>query len=93
MAWANLFARVFSKIATGNLPLAHATRRCPQGLEISVRPAAFLKRSVVFHWRSHLTVALGVVVATATLTGALLVGDSMRGGLLDHAVHRLGRID
>jgi hypothetical protein len=34
-----------------------------------------------------------VAVATAVLTGALLVGDSVRGSLRDLAVERLGRID
>jgi ABC-type antimicrobial peptide transport system permease subunit len=38
-------------------------------------------------------VALGVSVATAVLTGALLVGDSVRGSLRDLAIERLGRID
>ena len=37
--------------------------------------------------------ALGVAVATAVLTGALLVGDSVRGSLRDLTLQRLGRID
>ncbi len=36
---------------------------------------------------------MGVAVATATLTGALLVGDSMRGSLRDLALRRLGPVD
>ena len=36
---------------------------------------------------------LGVCVATAVLTGALLIGDSVRGSLQDLALSRLGRID
>lgn len=36
---------------------------------------------------------LGVAVATAVLTGALLVGDSVRGSLRDLTLQRLGRID
>src|SRR3954468_24566606 len=43
--------------------------------------------------RIHLAVALGVAVATAVLTGALLVGDSVRGSLRDLTLQRLGRID
>jgi putative ABC transport system permease protein len=50
-------------------------------------------RSLVHHGRNYLTVMLGVAVATAVLTGALLVGDSMRGSLRRIAVERLGRID
>lgn len=37
--------------------------------------------------------ALAVAAATAVLTGALLVGDSMRGSLRDLTLQRLGRID
>lgn len=50
-------------------------------------------RSLLFHWKSHLWVALAVAVAAAVLTGALIVGDSMRGSLRELAVGRLGRVD
>jgi ABC-type antimicrobial peptide transport system permease subunit len=53
----------------------------------------FLLRSLAFHWRMHLAVALGVAAATAVLTGALLVGDSVRGSLKHLALDRLGTID
>jgi ABC-type antimicrobial peptide transport system permease subunit len=49
--------------------------------------------SLAFHWRIHAAVALGVAAATAVLTGALLVGDSVRGSLKQLAFDRLGRID
>ena len=49
--------------------------------------------SLRYHWRMHLAVCGGVMVATAVLTGALLVGDSMRGSLRDLTLDRLGRID
>jgi len=49
--------------------------------------------SLMYHWRMHLAVALGVAAGTAVLTGALLVGDSMRGSLRALALERLGRID
>src|SRR4029079_1975350 len=52
----------------------------------------FLLRSLAFHWRMHLAVALGVAAATAVLTGALLVGDSVRGSLKHLALDRLGEI-
>jgi ABC-type antimicrobial peptide transport system permease subunit len=45
------------------------------------------------HWRMHLAVGLGVATATAVLTGALLVGDSVRGSLSDLTIERLGKID
>ena len=38
-------------------------------------------RSLLYHGRTNLAVAAGVAAATAVLTGALLVGDSMRGSL------------
>src|SRR3954452_910873 len=43
--------------------------------------------------RIHIAVILGVAVATAVLTGALLVGDSVRGSLRDLTLERLGKID
>lgn len=49
--------------------------------------------SLRYHFRIHAAVALGVLVATAVLTGALLVGDSMRGSLRHLTLDRLGRID
>ncbi len=52
-----------------------------------------LFRNLLFRWRSNLAVLLGVVIGTAVLTGALLVGDSLRGSLRDLTLKRLGRID
>jgi ABC-type lipoprotein release transport system permease subunit len=43
--------------------------------------------------RVHLAVAVGVAVTTTVITGALLVGDSMRGSLRDLALRSLGRVD
>ena len=53
----------------------------------------FILRSLVYHWRVNLAVSLGVAAATAVLTGALLVGDSVRGSLRRLTLDRLGRID
>ena len=52
-----------------------------------------MRRSLIHFWRIHLAVLLGTAVATAVLTGALLVGDSVRGSLRDLTLDRLGRID
>src|SRR5437016_1516417 len=46
-----------------------------------------------FHWRIHLAVALAVMTSSAVLTGALLVGDSMRGSLRHLLLDQLGSID
>lgn len=53
----------------------------------------FIFRSLFFYRRTHLAVALGVAAATAVLTGALVVGSSVRGSLRALTLDRLGRID
>ena len=45
-----------------------------------------------FFWRNRLGVLLGVVLASAVLTGSLLVGDSVDGSLRTFALQRLGNI-
>jgi ABC-type antimicrobial peptide transport system permease subunit len=50
-------------------------------------------RNLLFHWRGNLAVFLGVVVGTAVLTGALLVGDSLRGSLRERTVQQLGWVE
>src|SRR5262245_17408407 len=51
----------------------------------------YLLRSLFFHRRAHFAVLLGAAVGCAVLTGALLVGDSLRGSLRDRAeVQRQG---
>lgn len=50
-------------------------------------------RNLLFHWRGNLAVFLGVVVGTAVLTGALLVGDSLRGSLRERSLHQLGWVE
>jgi ABC-type lipoprotein release transport system permease subunit len=53
----------------------------------------FIFASLRHYRRVHIAVALGVAVATAVLTGALLVGDSVTGSLHELTLERLGRID
>ena len=50
-------------------------------------------RSLIHFWRSNLAIALGVAAATAVLTGALIVGSSMRGSLKDLTLSRLAGVD
>jgi len=52
-----------------------------------------MRRALTHFWRTQLAVALAVAVCGAVLTGALLVGDSVRGSLRDLTLDRLGRID
>ncbi len=50
-------------------------------------------RGLTYFWRLHLAVLLGAATCAAVLTGALLVGDSVRGSLIDLTLDRLGRVD
>ncbi|HUP21668.1 MAG TPA: FtsX-like permease family protein [Thermoanaerobaculia bacterium] len=52
-----------------------------------------MRDTLRYYWRSHVAVVAGATVATAVLTGALLVGDSVRGSLRELALDRLGEID
>ena len=52
-----------------------------------------MHRSLKHYWRINLAVIFSAAVATAVLTGALLVGDSVRGSLRDLTLNRLGKID
>ena len=49
--------------------------------------------SLKHYMRTNLAIALGVAAATAVLTGALIVGDSMRHSLRALTMERLGKID
>lgn len=44
-------------------------------------------------WRTNFALLLGIAIGTAVLTGALIVGDSIRGSLKALTIERLGRID
>jgi hypothetical protein len=52
-----------------------------------------LIRSLTHYWRANLAVVLCCAVAAAVLSGALVVGDSVRGSLRDLTLERLGAID
>ncbi len=49
--------------------------------------------SLRHYWRSNVAVVLTAAVAASVLTGALMVGDSVRGSLRQLTVDRLGGID
>ena len=48
---------------------------------------------MVYYWRTNLAVILGVATAVAVLSGALLVGDSVRASLRDLVLSRLGKTE
>ena len=49
--------------------------------------------SLKHFWRTNLALLIGIAVGTAVLTGALIVGDSVRGSLKALTIERLGLID
>jgi ABC-type antimicrobial peptide transport system permease subunit len=49
--------------------------------------------SLFYYWRSHVAVFLGVVAGTTVITGALIVGDSVRESLKQMSLDRLGDVD
>ncbi|HTB13295.1 MAG TPA: FtsX-like permease family protein [Bryobacteraceae bacterium] len=50
-----------------------------------------VRRSLIYFWRTNLAVIVGVATAAAVLSGALLVGDSVRASLRDLVLARLGK--
>lgn len=56
-----------------------------------MRASSLIKRSLAYYWQTNLVVILGVATAVAVLTGALLIGESVRGSLRDLVSQRLGR--
>ena len=65
----------------------------PTNSPLAVNRWQIALRSLFFYWRTNLSVACGVAAATAVLTGALIVGDSMRSSLRQLTIERLGQID
>jgi len=51
-----------------------------------------VRRSLAHYWQTSLLVLLGLMVASSVITGSMVMGDSMRGGLGDAALNRLGLI-
>lgn len=49
-----------------------------------------VSRSLLYHWRTGVVVIFGVAVASAVITGSLVIGDSVSGSLRDVALARLG---
>ena len=53
----------------------------------------FAIRTLRHFWRANFALLLGIAAGTAVLTGALIVGDSIRNSLKELTIQRLGRID
>jgi hypothetical protein len=52
-----------------------------------------LSSNLRHHWQTNIAVVLAVVAGTAVITGALVVGDSVRGSLYQMTLDRLGKVD
>ena len=49
-----------------------------------------IHRSLIFYKKQHLALLIGTIISTAVLTGALIIGDSVRGSLHSLVDKRLG---
>ena len=58
-----------------------------------MRTTRLIQRSLAYFWQTNLVVVLGVATAVAVLTGALLIGESVRASLRDLVAQRLGNTD
>jgi putative ABC transport system permease protein len=58
-----------------------------------MRATRLIQRSLAYYWQTNLVVVLGVATAVTVLTGALLIGESVRGSLRDLVSQRLGKTD
>jgi putative ABC transport system permease protein len=56
-----------------------------------MKTSTLVRRNLRYYWRTNLAVILGVATAVAVLSGALLIGDSVRESLRDLVLARLGR--
>jgi putative ABC transport system permease protein len=58
-----------------------------------MKTSTLILRSLMHYWRIHIAVLLGVVAGTAVISGALIVGDSVRDSLKTMSRERLGGVD
>lgn len=50
-------------------------------------------KSIKFYWKQNLALLVGTIISTAVLTGALIIGDSVRSSLLNLVDLRLGKAE
>jgi putative ABC transport system permease protein len=58
-----------------------------------MKPLTLILNSARHYWRTHLGVVLGAALGAMVLTGALLVGDSVKATLREQALARVGKAD
>src|SRR5947207_59553 len=71
------------------MPRRHESTKKNHGM----RMRSLVFRGLSYYWRTNAAVVTGVATAVAVLSGALLVGDSVRGSLRDLVLQRLGHTD
>ncbi|MCB9012749.1 MAG: ABC transporter permease [Bacteroidales bacterium] len=57
-----------------------------------MNPLQFIKRNLLYFRKKNLSLALGIAISTAVITGSLIVGDSVRHSLESIVGQRLGKI-
>ena len=58
-----------------------------------MKPSTFILKSLKFYWRQYFGIVFGMSVCTAILTGALIIGDSVKGSLVQLTLNRLGKTE
>ncbi len=58
-----------------------------------MKSSTLILRSLTHYWRIHVAVFFGVIAGTAVISGALIVGDSVRESLKAMSLERLGGVD
>lgn len=58
-----------------------------------MKPLTLILQSARHYWRTHLGVVLGAALGAMVLTGALLVGDSVKATLREQALARVGKAE
>ena len=58
-----------------------------------MKPITFVSRSLLFFKKQHLLVFMAALISTAVLTGALVIGDSVKFSLNQLVEQRLGKVE
>ncbi len=56
-----------------------------------IKDSIYIQRSLRYYWQQHFILLAGIIIATAVITGSLIVGDSVKDGLKSLIETRLGK--
>jgi putative ABC transport system permease protein len=62
-------------------------------IDVYMKLSKLIYRSLRFYKKQHLAIVIGTIISTAVLTGALIIGDSVRGSLHSLVDMRLGNAE